>query len=55
MKITLLKKGYGDLRALKHDLAESLQLNEDEVVVNSTTKHIMIKVSLAKSIDRENT
>ncbi len=46
MKVTLLKKGEGDLQALKHDIKDALQLKETEVSVNSITKHIVVKVSV---------
>ncbi|KAI1158608.1 mitochondrial large subunit ribosomal protein-domain-containing protein [Nemania serpens] len=42
-KITILKRGEGDLAALKQDLKDVLQVPEDEVSVNSRTSHIVLK------------
>ncbi|KAL7619400.1 Mitochondrial large subunit ribosomal protein [Parahypoxylon ruwenzoriense] len=42
-KITLLKKGEGDLIALRDDIREVLQMNLGDVSVNSRTGHIVIK------------
>ncbi|KAI1126990.1 mitochondrial large subunit ribosomal protein-domain-containing protein [Nemania abortiva] len=42
-KLTVLKKGEGDLVALKQDIKEALQLPDSEISINSVTKHIMIK------------
>ncbi|KAI1878241.1 hypothetical protein JX265_002610 [Neoarthrinium moseri] len=43
MKKTLLKKGEGNLQALRHDVAEALSLPAKEVRVNNVTGHIEIK------------
>ncbi|KAI1249015.1 hypothetical protein MGN70_008622 [Eutypa lata] len=43
LKVTLLKKGAGDLVALKNDLIDALQLRAEEVSINNVTKHIMLK------------
>ncbi|KAI1385958.1 mitochondrial large subunit ribosomal protein-domain-containing protein [Hypoxylon trugodes] len=43
LKITLLKHGDGDLRALKQDLKAALQLNDTDIAINNTTKHIVIR------------
>ncbi|KAI1193748.1 mitochondrial large subunit ribosomal protein-domain-containing protein [Nemania serpens] len=42
-KVTVLKRGEGDLASLKQDIKEVLQLLDDEVSVNSRTRHIMVK------------
>lgn len=47
MKVTMVKKGEGNLQALKHDIKKFLKLNDDEVAVNSVTRHIVLKVSYA--------
>lgn len=44
LKKTLLKKGEGNLQALRFDVAEALGLTEKEVKVNNITNHIEIKV-----------
>ena len=44
LKITLLKRGEGNLAALKHDLGRSLDLGENELYINNTTKHVVVKV-----------
>ncbi|KAI3339232.1 mitochondrial large subunit ribosomal protein-domain-containing protein [Ustulina deusta] len=43
LKLTLVKLGEGDLLALKRDLVATLQLSDDEVAINSVTRHIIIK------------
>ncbi|KAH8204614.1 hypothetical protein TruAng_001243 [Truncatella angustata] len=43
LKKTLVKKGEGNLQALKFDIAEALGLTEKDVKVNNTTNHIEIK------------
>lgn len=43
-KLTLLKKGEGNLAALKQDVTTALGLPEGAVTVNSVTRHIRIKV-----------
>ncbi|KAF7522325.1 hypothetical protein G7054_g12169 [Neopestalotiopsis clavispora] len=43
LKKTLLKKGEGNLQALRFDVAEALGVSEKEVRVNSVTNHIEIK------------
>lgn len=49
LKVTLLKKGVGDLVALKNDLIDALQLRAEEVSINNVTKHIMLKVGSRRS------
>lgn len=49
LKVTLLKKGAGDLVALKNDLIDALQLRAEEVSINNVTKHIMLKVGSRRS------
>jgi large subunit ribosomal protein L49 len=44
LKKTLLKKGEGNLQALRFDVAAALGLTEKEVKVNTVTNHIEIKV-----------
>ncbi|KAI1114011.1 mitochondrial large subunit ribosomal protein-domain-containing protein [Nemania sp. NC0429] len=44
-KITVLKRGEGDLASLKQDIQQALQLPDDEISINSQTKHIMLKVT----------
>ena len=43
-KLTLVKKGEGNLAALKQDVATALGLPEGSVTVNNVTRHIRIKV-----------
>ncbi|ORY67116.1 mitochondrial large subunit ribosomal protein-domain-containing protein [Pseudomassariella vexata] len=43
LKTTLLKKGEGNLQALRHDVAEALDLTLRDVAVNNVTKHIVVK------------
>ncbi|KAI4601850.1 hypothetical protein KJ359_010715 [Pestalotiopsis sp. 9143b] len=43
LKKTLLKKGEGNLQALRFDVAEALGLSEKDVKVNSITNHVEIK------------
>ncbi|XXH02036.1 mitochondrial large ribosomal subunit [Hypoxylon texense] len=43
LEVTVLKKGEGDLRALKQDIKEALQLNEGDISINSVTRHIVIR------------
>ncbi|KAI1640838.1 hypothetical protein F4809DRAFT_588948 [Biscogniauxia mediterranea] len=43
-KVTLLKKGEGNLQALKRDIKDALGLPETDVSVNRVTRHIVIKV-----------
>ncbi|KAI0593995.1 mitochondrial large subunit ribosomal protein-domain-containing protein [Biscogniauxia sp. FL1348] len=42
-KITLLKKGEGNLQALKRDIRDALGLPETDVSVNNVTRHIVIR------------
>ncbi|KAI4863276.1 mitochondrial large subunit ribosomal protein-domain-containing protein [Hypoxylon rubiginosum] len=42
-KVTILKNGEGDLKALKQDIKEALQLNDGDLSINSVTNHIEIK------------
>ncbi|KAI1181815.1 mitochondrial large subunit ribosomal protein-domain-containing protein [Nemania serpens] len=42
-KITILKRGEGDLAALKQDLKDVLHLPDDEISINSRTQHIIVK------------
>ncbi|KAI0389307.1 mitochondrial large subunit ribosomal protein-domain-containing protein [Xylariaceae sp. FL0594] len=42
-KLTHLKRGEGDLMALKEDIRRALNLGKDEISVNNVTKHIVIK------------
>ncbi|KAI0096284.1 mitochondrial large subunit ribosomal protein-domain-containing protein [Nemania sp. FL0031] len=42
-KVTVVKNGEGDLIALKQDIKDALQLSNEEISINSVTKHIMIK------------
>jgi large subunit ribosomal protein L49 len=44
LKKTLLKRGEGNLMALKEDVADALGLTGKEVTVNHVTKHIEVKV-----------
>ncbi|KAK7753394.1 54S ribosomal protein img2, mitochondrial [Diatrype stigma] len=50
LKVTLVKKGEGNLQALKHDIKKALDLRDDEVAVNSITRHIVVKVSYARPL-----
>lgn len=50
LKKTLLKKGEGNLQALRFDIAEALGLTAKEVKVNTVTNHIEIKVSGAQLV-----
>lgn len=50
LKKTLLKKGEGNLQALKFDVMEALGLTEKEVKVNNVTNHIEIKVGPRSSV-----
>ncbi|CAJ2509629.1 Uu.00g146550.m01.CDS01 [Anthostomella pinea] len=43
MKVTLLKKGEGNLQALKQDVKDALQLPDGDVSVNSVTRHIVVR------------
>ncbi|KAI1204706.1 mitochondrial large subunit ribosomal protein-domain-containing protein [Annulohypoxylon truncatum] len=43
LKLTLVKNGEGDLRALKQDIKEALRLSDGDVTLNSVTKHIIIR------------
>ncbi|KAI2466942.1 hypothetical protein F4781DRAFT_332919 [Annulohypoxylon bovei var. microspora] len=43
LKLTVLKNGEGDLRALKYDVKDALQLPEGDVSLNNVTKHIVIR------------
>ncbi|KAI0458879.1 mitochondrial large subunit ribosomal protein-domain-containing protein [Xylaria acuta] len=43
LKITILKRGEGDLQALKQDIKDALQLPDGDVSVNGVTRHILIK------------
>ncbi|KAI0892978.1 mitochondrial large subunit ribosomal protein-domain-containing protein [Annulohypoxylon nitens] len=43
LKLTLLKRGEGDLMALKQDIKEALQLPRGDVTLNSVTRHIVIR------------
>ncbi|KAI1771046.1 mitochondrial large subunit ribosomal protein-domain-containing protein [Hypoxylon cercidicola] len=43
LKLTLVKKGEGDLMALKQDIKEALQLNDRDISINSITRHIVIR------------
>jgi hypothetical protein len=52
LKKTLLKKGEGNLQALRFDVAEALGVSEKEVRVNSVTNHIEIKVSASSQLTR---
>jgi hypothetical protein len=45
MKLTLVKRGEGDLQAMKQDIKDALELPDSEISLNSVTKHIVIKVS----------
>ncbi|KAI0517773.1 mitochondrial large subunit ribosomal protein-domain-containing protein [Xylaria bambusicola] len=42
LKLTILKRAEGDLMALKQDLKAALQLSDDEVSINSKTRHIVV-------------
>ncbi|KAI3325620.1 mitochondrial large subunit ribosomal protein-domain-containing protein [Xylariaceae sp. AK1471] len=41
--VTLIKRGEGDLIALKQDIRDALQLSDSDVFVNSVTRHVTIK------------
>ncbi|KAI0436121.1 mitochondrial large subunit ribosomal protein-domain-containing protein [Xylaria telfairii] len=43
LKRTVLKKGEGDLQALKQDLRDVLQLQHGDISVNTVTRHIIIR------------
>ncbi|KAH9905941.1 mitochondrial large subunit ribosomal protein-domain-containing protein [Xylariomycetidae sp. FL2044] len=43
LKLTVLKRGEGNLQVLKQDLKSALQLREGDISVNSVTKHLVIK------------
>ncbi|KAI2777676.1 mitochondrial large subunit ribosomal protein-domain-containing protein [Daldinia loculata] len=43
LKLTLVKNGEGDLKALKKDIQEALQLKDSEISLNSVTGHIVIR------------
>ncbi|KAI2631407.1 mitochondrial large subunit ribosomal protein-domain-containing protein [Hypomontagnella submonticulosa] len=43
LKITQLKGAEGDLKMLKNDLKEALQIPAGDIAINSTTKHVMIR------------
>ncbi|KAI8627202.1 mitochondrial large subunit ribosomal protein-domain-containing protein [Xylariaceae sp. FL1651] len=43
LKLTLVKNGEGDLKALKEDIKDALKLPDGDVSVNSVTKHIVIR------------
>lgn len=45
-KVTLLKKAEGDLKALKADIRDALQLPDSDVSVNNVTRHIAVRVRL---------
>ncbi|KAI1086414.1 hypothetical protein F5B19DRAFT_487516 [Rostrohypoxylon terebratum] len=43
LKLTVLKRGEGDLLALKQDIMEALQLPRGDVTLNSVTRQIVIR------------
>ncbi|KAI0206822.1 mitochondrial large subunit ribosomal protein-domain-containing protein [Astrocystis sublimbata] len=43
LKLTTVKRGEGNLQALKRDIRDALQLEDKEISVNNVTKHIVIK------------
>ncbi|KAH8159018.1 hypothetical protein CIB48_g9223 [Xylaria polymorpha] len=43
LKLTILKKGEGDIQALRQDLRDALQLQNGDISVNSVTRHILIR------------
>ncbi|KAJ2982466.1 hypothetical protein NUW58_g6433 [Xylaria curta] len=43
LQLTYLKRGEGDLMALKQDIKDALQLSDKEITINDLTKHIMIR------------
>ncbi|KAI1080915.1 mitochondrial large subunit ribosomal protein-domain-containing protein [Whalleya microplaca] len=45
LKLTVLKKGEGNLLALKHDIRDALQLTDNDISLNSVTGHIVIRGS----------
>ncbi|ETS80761.1 hypothetical protein PFICI_08290 [Pestalotiopsis fici W106-1] len=51
LKKTLLKKGEGNLQALRLDVAEALGVTEKDVKLNSITNHIEIKVSASETVE----
>ncbi|KAI1394607.1 hypothetical protein F4819DRAFT_481045, partial [Hypoxylon fuscum] len=52
LKLTLVKRGEGDLMALKQDIREALQLDQNDVSINNVNKHIVIRVSEHYSLPR---
>jgi large subunit ribosomal protein L49 len=46
-KLTILKKIDGDKQALRHDIAQELGMDIEDVRVKPVTGHLELKVSLA--------
>jgi hypothetical protein len=49
LKKTLLKRGEGNMQALRNDVAEALTLSQKEVTINNVTRHIEVKVNFHTS------
>ncbi|KAI1469169.1 mitochondrial large subunit ribosomal protein-domain-containing protein [Daldinia caldariorum] len=43
LRLTLVKGGEGNLMALKQDIKDALQLNDNEISVNNVTRQIVIR------------
>ncbi|KAI6080654.1 mitochondrial large subunit ribosomal protein-domain-containing protein [Hypoxylon rubiginosum] len=43
LKVTLVKNAEGDVKALKADIKEALQLDDGDISINSVTRHIVIR------------
>ena len=43
-KVTLVKRGQGNLQALRCDLRDALQLDDSQLYINHVTKHVVVKV-----------
>jgi len=49
LKITTIKKVDGDKQLMRQNLAEAMGLGEDQVQLNPTTGHIVVKASFPPS------
>ncbi|KAI8963565.1 mitochondrial large subunit ribosomal protein-domain-containing protein [Daldinia sp. FL1419] len=50
LKITMLKRGKGDLQALKHDIQEALRLKEGDISVHNLTGHIILRGHMKQQV-----
>jgi len=50
LKITTVKKVDGDKQLMRRSLAEAMGLGVDQVQVNTTTGHIVVKASFPPSL-----